>query len=128
RYREQGEGRCPVSLRAAYFGFSFIQMPIQTCAAILRVRSSALHPWLPAGFTIRKGPTTCRRIEDHAHRRVAPRPGDWRALALGTWQGIYLAEHRARPHRREIVLQFIGSRLWLGSRSSRDHAPPAAAA
>jgi secondary thiamine-phosphate synthase enzyme len=30
--------------------------------------------------------------------------------ALGTWQGIYLAEHRARPHRREIVLQFIGSR------------------
>jgi secondary thiamine-phosphate synthase enzyme len=32
------------------------------------------------------------------------------ALALGTWQGLYLAEHRARPHRREIVLQFIGSR------------------
>jgi secondary thiamine-phosphate synthase enzyme len=31
-------------------------------------------------------------------------------LALGTWQGIYLAEHRARPHRREIVLQFIGGR------------------
>ncbi|MBR1283581.1 YjbQ family protein [Bradyrhizobium sp. AUGA SZCCT0177] len=30
------------------------------------------------------------------------------ALALGTWQGIYLIEHRARPHRREIVLQFIG--------------------
>ncbi|MCP3386810.1 secondary thiamine-phosphate synthase enzyme YjbQ [Bradyrhizobium sp. CCGUVB4N] len=30
-------------------------------------------------------------------------------LALGTWQGIYLVEHRARPHRREIVLQFIGS-------------------
>jgi secondary thiamine-phosphate synthase enzyme len=32
------------------------------------------------------------------------------ALALGTWQGIYLVEHRVRPHRREIVLQFIGSR------------------
>jgi secondary thiamine-phosphate synthase enzyme len=30
-------------------------------------------------------------------------------MALGTWQGIYVAEHRARPHRREIVLQFIGS-------------------
>jgi secondary thiamine-phosphate synthase enzyme len=29
-------------------------------------------------------------------------------LALGTWQGIYLIEHRARPHRREIVLQFVG--------------------
>lgn len=32
------------------------------------------------------------------------------ALALGTWQGIYIAEHRARPHRREVLLQFIGSR------------------
>ncbi len=29
--------------------------------------------------------------------------------ALGIWQGIYVAEHRGRPHRREIVLQFIGS-------------------
>lgn len=25
-------------------------------------------------------------------------------LALGTWQGIYLFEHRTRPHRREVVL------------------------
>jgi secondary thiamine-phosphate synthase enzyme len=32
------------------------------------------------------------------------------AMALGTWQGIYLIEHRARPHRREVVMQFIGSR------------------
>jgi secondary thiamine-phosphate synthase enzyme len=32
------------------------------------------------------------------------------ALALGTWQGVYVAEHRARPHRREIMLQFIGSK------------------
>jgi secondary thiamine-phosphate synthase enzyme len=30
-------------------------------------------------------------------------------LALGTWQAVYLIEHRARPHRREIVLQFVGS-------------------
>ena len=30
-------------------------------------------------------------------------------LALGTWQAIYLIEHRAQPHRREIVLQFSGS-------------------
>jgi secondary thiamine-phosphate synthase enzyme len=30
-------------------------------------------------------------------------------LALGTWQAIYLIEHRARPHRREIVLQFVGA-------------------
>ena len=31
-------------------------------------------------------------------------------LALGTWQGLYLVEHRARPHRREVLLQFVGSR------------------
>jgi secondary thiamine-phosphate synthase enzyme len=31
-------------------------------------------------------------------------------LALGTWQGLYLAEHRSAPHRREVVLQFIGRR------------------
>ncbi|HEY3951729.1 secondary thiamine-phosphate synthase enzyme YjbQ [Phenylobacterium sp.] len=31
-----------------------------------------------------------------------------RRLALGTWQGIYLFEHRARPHRREVVLHLIG--------------------
>lgn len=28
--------------------------------------------------------------------------------ALGSWQGIYLFEHRARPHRRHIVLHVIG--------------------
>ena len=30
------------------------------------------------------------------------------ALALGTWQGIYVAEHRARAHQREVILQFLG--------------------
>jgi secondary thiamine-phosphate synthase enzyme len=29
-------------------------------------------------------------------------------LALGTWQGLYLVEHRDRPHRREIVLHVAG--------------------
>jgi len=32
------------------------------------------------------------------------------ALALGTWQGIYLVEHRRKAHSREITFQFIGSR------------------
>jgi secondary thiamine-phosphate synthase enzyme len=27
---------------------------------------------------------------------------------LGTWQGIYLFEHRARPHRRQVVMHLIG--------------------
>jgi secondary thiamine-phosphate synthase enzyme len=30
-------------------------------------------------------------------------------LKLGTWQGIYVVEHRRAPHTREVVLQFIGS-------------------
>jgi secondary thiamine-phosphate synthase enzyme len=29
-------------------------------------------------------------------------------LALGTWQGVYLFEHRRRPHVREIALHLIG--------------------
>lgn len=29
-------------------------------------------------------------------------------LALGTWQGIYLYEHRTRPHRRELVVTVQG--------------------
>jgi secondary thiamine-phosphate synthase enzyme len=32
------------------------------------------------------------------------------ALGLGTWQGVFVAEHRSAPHRREVVLQFIGRR------------------
>jgi secondary thiamine-phosphate synthase enzyme len=28
-------------------------------------------------------------------------------LALGTWQGVYLFEHRERPHRRSVVLHLL---------------------
>jgi secondary thiamine-phosphate synthase enzyme len=30
------------------------------------------------------------------------------ALMLGTWQAIYLFEHRTRAHRREVVLVYVG--------------------
>lgn len=33
-------------------------------------------------------------------------PVDDGRLLLGRWQGLYLFEHRARPHRREVVLYF----------------------
>jgi secondary thiamine-phosphate synthase enzyme len=29
-------------------------------------------------------------------------------LALGTWQGIYIFEHRSRPHEREVALHLLG--------------------
>jgi len=30
-------------------------------------------------------------------------------MLLGTWQGIYVAEHRDRPHRREVVMHYLGT-------------------
>lgn len=30
-------------------------------------------------------------------------------LTLGTWQGVYVIEHRAAPHERNLALSFIGS-------------------
>jgi thiamine phosphate synthase YjbQ (UPF0047 family) len=30
-------------------------------------------------------------------------------MVLGTWQGIYLFEHRAKPHTRQIVVHVMGS-------------------
>lgn len=30
------------------------------------------------------------------------------AMALGTWQGLYLIEHRVAPHHRNVVLSYIG--------------------
>jgi secondary thiamine-phosphate synthase enzyme len=36
-------------------------------------------------------------------------PIDAGRMVLGTWQGIYLFEHRRRPHQRDIVLHVIGA-------------------
>ena len=35
-------------------------------------------------------------------------PGAGGRMALGTWQGIYLFEHRRRPHKRELVVHLMG--------------------
>jgi secondary thiamine-phosphate synthase enzyme len=35
-------------------------------------------------------------------------PVDGGAMVLGTWQAIYLFEHRAAPHRRDLVLHLMG--------------------
>jgi secondary thiamine-phosphate synthase enzyme len=32
------------------------------------------------------------------------------SLGLGMWQGVYLAEHRARPHHRQVALHYVGTR------------------
>ena len=41
------------------------------------------------------------------HTQLAIPVEDGRPV-LGTWQGIYLFEHRSAPHRRELVLHLIG--------------------
>jgi secondary thiamine-phosphate synthase enzyme len=37
--------------------------------------------------------------------QIPVREGD---LVLGTWQGLYLWEHRSRPHRRQVVVHVLG--------------------
>ena len=39
-------------------------------------------------------------------------------LMLGTWQGLYVVEHRVRAHTREVVLHFSGTRAGQPGRSS----------
>ena len=58
---------------------------------------------------------TCEGDDDMpAHVRTAlttvnlSLPVNGGRLTLGTWQGIYLWEHRRAPHSRKIVLHFIG--------------------
>ena len=51
------------------------------------------------------GPAHIKSVLVGADITVAIRDG---GLALGRWQGIYLAEHRRAPHRREVVLHIIG--------------------
>lgn len=58
---------------------------------------------------------TCEGDDDMpAHVRTALTcvnlsiPVEAGTMKLGTWQGIYLWEHRTRPHSRRIALHFIG--------------------
>lgn len=50
-------------------------------------------------------PAHIRSALTQAHLAIPVLDG---ALALGTWQGIFLFEHRSRPHRRTVVLHALG--------------------
>ena len=50
-------------------------------------------------------PAHIRAALTQTHLSVPLVPG---RLALGTWQGIYLFEHRAHSHRRTVVLHLLG--------------------
>jgi secondary thiamine-phosphate synthase enzyme len=51
-------------------------------------------------------PAHIRSALTHSHLAIPVMHG---RRGLGTWQGIYLFEHRARPHRREIALHLLGT-------------------
>ena len=50
-------------------------------------------------------PAHIRAALTQTHLSIPVVEGD---LALGTWQGIYLFEHRSIPHRRSVVLHLVG--------------------
>jgi secondary thiamine-phosphate synthase enzyme len=50
-------------------------------------------------------PSHVRSALTRTSEQIPIRDGE---LALGTWQGIYVWEHRAAPHRREVVVHVIG--------------------
>jgi secondary thiamine-phosphate synthase enzyme len=73
----------------------------------LRLIASAEHPWVHDTEGPDDMPAHIRTMLTGVSVHVPVIAG---ALALGTWQGIYVAEHRARPHRRDVMLQFLGAR------------------
>jgi secondary thiamine-phosphate synthase enzyme len=50
-------------------------------------------------------PAHLRTMLTNTHLTIPVQDG---RLTLGTWQAVYLFEHRRRPHRREIVLHVLG--------------------
>jgi len=50
-------------------------------------------------------PAHVRAVLTHADLNLAIRDG---ALALGTWQGIFVWEHRRRAHERRVLLTLLG--------------------
>ena len=47
-------------------------------------------------------------VRGRVDRRAAVAAARRGQLALGTWQGLYVWEHRLRPHRREVALHLLG--------------------
>jgi secondary thiamine-phosphate synthase enzyme len=50
-------------------------------------------------------PAHIRSALTQTHLAIPLIKGD---LALGTWQGVYLFEHRSIPHRRSVALHLVG--------------------
>ena len=80
--------------------------------AALRLIAPAEHPWVHDTEGPDDMPAHIRTMLTGVSLHVPVIAG---ALALGTWQGIYVAEHRGSPHRRDVMLQFLGERRAAGA-------------
>lgn len=79
---------------------------------VLRDLADSLDRLAPRGHPYRHGSEGPDDMPAHIRAMVTSTslgiPVQAGRMTLGTWQGIYLVEHRDRPHSREIALHFLG--------------------
>jgi secondary thiamine-phosphate synthase enzyme len=63
------------------------------------------HPWEHDDEGPDDMPAHVRTVMTRTSENIPVARGD---LALGTWQAVYLWEHRRRPHRRSLVVHVVG--------------------
>lgn len=80
-----------------------VQVDLETAMTRLAPRD---HPWVHGYEGPDDMPAHIRTVLSGVHLSVPLMEG---RLALGTWQGIYLWEHRDRPHDRQIALHLMGA-------------------
>jgi len=80
---------------------------------VLRDLTDALERIAPRGHPYRHASEGSDDMPAHIKSMVTSTslsiPVQEGRMALGTWQGVYLVEHRDAPHRRKIALTFLGS-------------------
>ena len=80
-----------------------VQQDLAACSARLVPEGDPLYRHVSEGLD--DMPAHVRSALTQTHLAVPVRDG---RLLLGTWQGIYVFEHRRRPHRRQIALHLLG--------------------
>ncbi len=80
---------------------------------VLHDLTDALERIAPRGHTYRHSLEGSDDMPAHIKAMVTSTslsvPVQGGRMALGTWQGVYLVEHRDAPHRRRVVLTFLGT-------------------
>lgn len=80
---------------------------------VLRDLADALERFAPRGHPYRHNSEGSDDMPAHIKSMVTSTslsiPVLEGRMTLGTWQGVYLVEHRDAPHQRRVVLTFLGS-------------------